>query len=274
MDHPFNSNLAYHKVHVSPQHYTVFFIHDLPEPIDDSDYIAFADDITQITYSPAKNVKAIANTTKHAIEQINNYENNWKIQTNTSKFTIIPITRLSTAPITINNNIIPYSNSGKILGLNISRRGFANQIKLRTAIALHNLNKLYRFKHLSIPNKKKLYTSLVRSALTYPIIPLHTANNSPLLKLQRVQNKSLRFIHNTLWHDFTTSEYLHTISNLPPINIFLHNSAQALWEKIQTTDPQLYNKLLLPDHLLHQQHSYFTSSHHKSQQPTPDPLYK
>ena len=76
---------------LSPTLYS-FYTHDIPQPIHYSEYIAFADDITQITNGRYP-FKFAAQTTQNAIEQINTYENKWKIQTNTSKFTVIPISR-------------------------------------------------------------------------------------------------------------------------------------------------------------------------------------
>lgn len=257
---------------LSPTLYS-YYTHDCPEPIIDSDYVAFADDITQIISSPWKNVRAIAHTTQHSIKQINNYENKWKIKTNTGKFTLIPISRNKTADVYVNNELIPYKNAGKALGLNFGTRGFSNQVKVRTAIANSNLNKILRFQYLSANNKRKLYLSLVRSALTYPIIPLHTASDTQILKLQRVQNRGVRFITGSQWQDFYSSEYLHLTTNIPPINIFLHNSAKDLWEKIELLEPELFNKLKLPDHLVHHQHCNFRSSQLISSQPTPDAIY-
>ena len=65
---------------LSPTLFNIY-VKDIPEPLVDTDYLQYADDITQIIALPA-NPRAIANNTKHAIEQINSYENKWKIQTN------------------------------------------------------------------------------------------------------------------------------------------------------------------------------------------------
>ena len=77
------------------------YVKDIAESLVDTDYLQYADDITQIIALPG-NPRAIANNTKHAIEQINNYENKWKIQTNINKFQIMNISRRNTAPVIIN----------------------------------------------------------------------------------------------------------------------------------------------------------------------------
>ena len=77
------------------------------------------------------------------------------------------------------------------MGLTFNRRGILPQVKIRTAVALNNLSKLHRFTALNIKNKLKLYNGLIRSALIYPPFILNTIAKSPMLKLQRVQNKVL-----------------------------------------------------------------------------------
>ena len=57
---------------LSPTLYS-FFIYDMPPPAPHSDYIAYADDITQIISCPAE-ASLLAPKTKRAITQINNFE--------------------------------------------------------------------------------------------------------------------------------------------------------------------------------------------------------
>ena len=257
---------------LSPTLYNLY-THDCPPPLHNTDYITYADDNTQVI-AIRGTAQAIATNTQHAIEQINTFENQWKIKTNTTKFKIIPISRRITHDIFIDNTHIPYTPQGKVLGLNLSTNGISNQINIRKNIASANLNKLYRFKHLSCTNKRKLYIALVRSALTYPIIPLHTASKTALLKLQRVQNKATRFITNTTLLDSISSQTLHDLTNLPPINIYLHEAAKNFWDKLEAIEPQLYQQLQPTQQLLIKQHYRFPSSYIASNQPVPDPIYK
>lgn len=253
---------------LSPTLYS-FYTHDIPDPLPNTDYICFADDITQITFGHY-NYKAAAHNTKYAIEQINQFENNWKIRTNKSKFTVIPIHRHKTESIEIDDNIIPYTGHGKILGLNISKFGITQQVNQRVAIAKSNLNKLYRFKHLSPKLKKLLYIATVRSALIYPTIPLHTLAKTPMQKLQRVQNRAVRFITNTSLLDRITSETLHHRCNLSPVNTILHDQAQKIWQDIQINHPELYNQLTIDPELIPRQKGFKSSLHiATTQHPTP-----
>ena len=105
------------------------YVKDIPEPLVDTDYLQYADDITQIIALPG-NPRAIANNTKLAIEQINNYENKWKIQTNINKFQIMNVSRRNTAPVIVNWKEINYTNKTKILGMTYSTHGITLKLKL------------------------------------------------------------------------------------------------------------------------------------------------
>lgn len=253
---------------LSPTLYS-FYTHDLPDPIVHTDYICFADDITQIT-SGHYSYRAAATTTKYAIEQINQFENNWKIRTNKSKFTTIAIQRHKTEPIEIDDEDIQYSKKGKILGLHIGKFGINPQVAQRTAIAHSNMNKLYRFKNLDPKLKRLLYISTVRSALTYPTIPMHTLPKTSISKLQKVQNRGVRFITDTSRAERLTSEVLHNQCNLPPINILLHEQAKTIWQNIHINHPELYNQLTIEHDLIPKQKSFKSSMNiANNHQPTP-----
>ena len=60
---------------------TLFSIYtsDLPRPTPNSEYVMFADDITQIVSVPGKSSNMAIRKVKTAIESINNYERKWKI---------------------------------------------------------------------------------------------------------------------------------------------------------------------------------------------------
>ena len=251
---------------LSPTLYS-YYTHDLPQPLPDTDYIAYADDITQLIATPGN----IANNTIHAIEQINHFENQWKIQTNMTKFKIINLCRRKTDDIFIDDRHIPYADTGTILGLKFSRTGYKTHITARCAQARTQLNKIRRFTNLSPDNKKKLYLTLVRSTLLYPPIPLHTLAKTPMLRLQAIQNNGLRFVYNTSWTDFITNQELHTRASIPPVNVYLHNLAKKTWNTIEQIMPQQFNSLTFPADL--NEHSYFKDSKSRALGPEPLPLY-
>lgn len=256
---------------LSPTLY-ILYTSDIPEPAPYSDHIMFADDITQIVSYPGKSTEIMARHTERAIENINQFENKWKIKTNTQKFKIIPIAKNKTSPITINNQIINYSNEGKMLGLTITKTGYrkhiTNQInKLRATAA-----KLKRFKQLSTSNKKQLYTALQRSIIEYPAVPTCSLRKTNIKKLQIIQNNAMRFIYNIKYTDRITNAELHRRAELPTINSLLHDRAQTIWRKIQDNDNTYYQNKIENEHT-EESHYWFTRTNNIINQPTPEPKY-
>ena len=213
------------------------YVKDIPEPLVDTDYLQYADDITQIIALPG-NPRAIANNTKLAIEEINNYENKWKIQTNINKFQIMNVSRRNTAPVIVNRKEINYTNKTKILGMTYSTHGMSPQVEIRKTMAMKTLTRIQRFRNLSEKNKRKLYLTIVRPQLLYPIIPLNTISKTAHKKLQIVQNKALRFIENTTLKDRIPSTTLHARNKLPTINTYLHRRAINVWTQLQDKNPE------------------------------------
>ena len=256
---------------LSPTLYS-FFIHDMPEPIPNTDYVCFADDITQIIYTK-QSPRLHARRTQRAIEQINGFEARWKITTNTNKFQIIPINRVKTGEILVDGLPRAYSSQGRVLGLLFNSRGFVPQVGNRINIARSKLQKLYRFGNLLPRTKQHLYTALVRSALLYPTIPLHTISHTQTLKLQRIQNKALRYITNTKLTDYIPTQTLHEQQNILPINITLHRQANTLWQKIALENPEIDLQFPLMTNEFHNRRARFPSSKKIALSPEPAPLY-
>lgn len=210
----------------------IFYTSDMPQPTPYSDYVAFADDVTQIVAYPGKSKEFLALHTKNAIENINQYEKKWKIQTNSTKFKIIPIGRNNSVPVVVDDEVYEYSNEGMVLGLKITKTGYKSFLKEKIN-KLNNIHaKLYKFIGLSPQNKRKLYMALIRSILEYPPIPQIAMKKSNINSLQVIQNKALRFIYNVKYPEIIGSDELHNQANLPKIKDLLTNRATDIWEKI------------------------------------------
>lgn len=157
--------------------------------------------------------------TAKEIKTITEFENKWKISTNKNTFQVIPIGRIKTVPIKIDQDILKFEKEGKALGTTITRDGFVRHIGNRIRQASAKLKDLYRFRDLCIKNKRKLYLALIRPVLEYPPIPLHTASKTNILKMQRVQNKEARIITPTRLRDTISSRIINETANLPAINV-------------------------------------------------------
>lgn len=248
-----------------------FFTHDMPEPIGHTDYIAYADDITQIITHPC-NHRYLALQTGRAISQINDFEKQWKIKTNISKFKIINISRRNTVGIDTPDRYYEYTNEGKMLGLNFDTTGFSKQHRTRINIAKNNLAKLQIFRNLNLYNKRRLYNAFVRPALVYPIVPLNMIPYTQKLKMQRVQNQALRFITNTRLSQRIRSETLHNECNIEPLNQHIHRLAKKTWDTMQHTQPELYEQLVTNTPAT-RINTRFPSSRTDAEGPIPTPIY-
>ena len=156
------------------------------------------------------------------ITHINQYEHKWKIKTNTTKFSILPIALKKTTPVYIEGKLIPYSNKANILGLKLGIHGFSKHIADISNKASLALNTLRRFDKLDTYIKLHLVKAYVLPILTYPTYALNALSKTHILNLQRIQNKAIRFAYNEYYPYTTTTEELHLRSNLDPINITLH----------------------------------------------------
>ena len=209
-----------------------FYTHDLTDPYGNTEYIAYADDITQIIPQQSKSAARHSLQTARAIKTIDDFEYKWKIRTNRDKFKVINIGRTKTIDIILNDRTIRHSNIGTVLGLDITSNGYVKHISKRINIAKAQLTKLIRFKFLNPQNKRKIYLALVRSKLLYPTIPLHIASKHQMTRLQRVQNAATRFITNHSLLDRLTNEELHEMTDLETVNVYLHRQANDIWTKI------------------------------------------
>lgn len=256
---------------LSPTLY-ILFTSDMPPPAPYSEYIMYADDITQVVNYPGKSTGIMARHTAAAINSINTFEKQWKIKTNIQKFKTIPIAKHKPAPLTIDNNIYPYNNEGMLLGLKITTTGYRKHVSDKVKRLRANEVKLKRFKKLSEKNKLHLYTALQRSILEYPAIPTCSLKKSNIRKLQVIQNKALRFCYDVRHTDRITNAALHDKAKLPTINCLLHERAKSVWNNIKDNCSEIYvNKIR--DEEVPRSHSWFPTSANIINSDAPVPQY-
>ena len=216
---------------------TLFIIYtaDIPPPLRHTTKdLQYADDVTQIISFPTKSERVIAFHTSREIDRINKYEKKWKIRTNNTKLKIIPISRRKTADvITPNEEHYDYVREGKVLGLTITSSGYTKHFKERTNRALAEIRKIKRFKNLSFKNKRKLYLTLIRPLLTYPVIPTLGASLAQLKKLQRIQNQALRWITRNYTRTTNIIQEIHNSTKIEPLNLYLHRLAVNIWSRLE-----------------------------------------
>ncbi len=121
----------------------------------------------------------MSNLVVREITILNDYERKWKIKTMPNS----PIAVKNKEDITINNNIIPYKNSGRTPGLNITSTGLKHHVNEITTKGNIALQEQQRFRNLSTKIKLHLVKAFMRPIILYPIIPLVTISNKIIQKL-------------------------------------------------------------------------------------------
>ena len=101
------------------------------------------------------------------------------------------VSRRNTDPVIVNRKEINYTNKTKILGVTYSTHGISPQVEIRKAMAMKTLTRLQHFRNLSEKNKRKLYLTIVRPQLLYPIIPLNSISKTVHKKTTKSTKQSI-----------------------------------------------------------------------------------
>lgn len=178
----------------------------------------FADDC--VAYLP------IQSRTDHAtlneyLSVITAWCNSWKMSLNIAKCVKMTITRKknpSEFTYMLNNTAITTVNQYKYLGLTItSNLSWKTHIEGITSAALRRLWFLkHRMRHCTSKTKLVAYTTLVRPLLEYADVVWDPHTQTEIYLLERVQNKSLRFIYHAYSRHCSVTE-LRNRSALPTL---------------------------------------------------------
>ena len=210
-------------------------------------YIQYADDITQIIRYEGRSKEMCKRKTEAAIEEVNKYEQKWKIKTNVTKFQILHPSNTKPRNIEKDGRNIHFTREARVLGLKLNRTGFQVHINERKRLAQVALGKIKRFRKMQPRTKLHLYKAMVAPHLTYPPVPLNIIAHTNILRLQAEQNKALRWINGDSPPYHTTIQALHTKYNLEPLNIKLHKAATRVWETLRTHQEEEVQRLLEED---------------------------
>ena len=165
--------------------------------------------------------------------------------------------------MTSRDNILPYTNESKLLGLHFTRNNFfVKQVEKNTEKANAELKKLYRFKLLKKKLKVRLYKALILPILLYPVVPLNICSKTQVKKLQVVQNKAIRWITDERWPVICPIDTRQEELKIEPIDFRLKRLAEGVWNKIETENSPFHTQNMnlqmpLP-------HKWFPSSYLKT----------
>ena len=219
---------------LSPTLYTMY-THDLPKPhYRDSMTFAYADDVTHIVR--AKSIKALIKKIQKETDLVTKWERKWLIKTNPQKSQLsITKTRQTTIQryppvVIVDNNTpipIPTKKSTNILGYRTDQRLNGGQ---HINNLVHKANIAYksilRFRSAPEHVNMTLYKSIIRPTFEYAPLPSIRSKKCHLDKLQKVQNKVLRFINGSRLIDRIPNDFLHEKFNLEKVNDRLMNLAK------------------------------------------------
>ena len=261
-------------------------VSDSPLPPDINQYwSSYADDTSQLICTIQRSAQGHRHgfAVSRAVNTLNEFEHREGLITEPAKSWIMPIGNQKPPYVVVNDHEykMPPDRVGKLLGHHFRWNSMVGeQASIQASRADSVLGTLWRYKRAKTKTKVHAIKTLLHPYLTYPCIPLHTASDSVMGKLQAVQNKALKFAFDVSWFDFISSERLHTRFKykFKPLNQVLYWRAKKQWEKISSgsaADPTQYNVLV--DKLKPQPdepyHPNFPSSLEMVNGPEPPPLY-
>ena len=102
------------------------------------------------------------------------------------------------------------------------------------------LLKLRRFYKLKPELMIRLYLTLIRPIMEYPIIPIALTSKTNIQKMQVVQNRALRLAVKGTDDNHQTIKAVHEKYLIEAFNVRLSTRLMKLWHKIERTQPDLY----------------------------------
>lgn len=199
---------------------------------------------TLATFADDTAILAVGRTNEEATEklqtaanQINNWTKRWRIKLNENKSVHINFTNkvVQYIPVNINNNIIPYSNTAKYLGITLDAklRWKAHVKKKREELGI-KYRKLYwligRNSTLSLHNKLMIYKQIIRPVWSYGIQLWGCTKQSNINIIQRFQNKALRNIVDAPW--YIRNSDLHRDLNMETVDQVIKIFARSHEERL------------------------------------------
>lgn len=235
---------------ISPLLYSLF-ISDFKR-LKNCEVSLYADDTGIMT--SAKHTKTIVKKLHHSLKSTNRFLKKWKIQLNATKTQaiIFPYNnspkRKPTTPLLYDGEEIKFAKSVTFLGVDLDqKRTFGQHIKKVAEKASKCVKSIYpllaRRSKLSNRNKNVLYKSMIRPMMTYGCPVWHEASACHIKKLQIVQNKCLKLIHNLPWRYPTES--LHKVTNYSTVRAFIRNLTDKFNGSCAASDFDLIRDLVV-----------------------------
>ena len=247
------------------------YTNDLPEPTYPRNRaltISYADDTNHICRHPT--LEGALHIMQNILDGAHSWEQQWRIKTNASKCKAVYFhcsnnnKTITEIPLKINNTNIPVKANARVLGSTLDSGLTWNQhFHIQRMRAKTVLGRMKRFRAATQATKRRLYLALVRPILCQSPGTSRMASQTNRNSHQRVQNVALRFITNTKWDDFKTSESLHHIANIKPLNQHKHKLHSRHLARLHARHEHLIRHITPRPH----------RTDYLSAAPSPPPLY-
>ena len=208
------------------------------------------------------------------VTAVNKFERKWKIRTNSTKFKAIPLSQRIPAPLIVENELLDWNSSGKLLELEIGRFGYWKHINAKIQQANNTLSKLRRFSELPTKIKLHLVKTLVLPVIDYPSVPLHNIAWTNNIKPKAIQNKALRFAINDWYPYRKTNEEIHNEYQIKAYNVRSHLSAGKIWQNLEALNVDIIVNLKNADRETRNDNRNFPSSLKKMEGRCPALMYR
>lgn len=213
----------------------LLYTSDLPS-FEQNIVATFADDTAILSVSD-NNIES-SKKLQIAIADIQSWTKKWRIKLNEGKSVHVDFTnkRIEHRPVFINNQVVPYENTAKYLGMTLDAKlRWKPHVKRKQQELKLKYRKMYwllgRCSSLSVYNKLLLYRQVLKPVWTYGIQLWGCASQSNKNIIQRFQNKVLRGIVDSPW--YIRNDNLHKDLGIPTVESEIRKFAKSHERRLQ-----------------------------------------
>jgi hypothetical protein len=218
----------------------ILFINDMPVTRN-SQVLNYADDTILLTTQGWKDIRSITNALEYDFKIIKNYYDLWKLRVNAEKtvakifsksFDMIRKTRNQINFITLDNNIINWSETMLYLGLKLDTRlNFVAHTNMQLNKTNRAISTLFSLCCKQSKVNKALKCMLVklylRPIFAYAPMVISNGNKSCIKKMQQMQNKCLRMALGL--PRYAPSQDLHRLADIPTVEEFFNSCTEKFY---------------------------------------------
>lgn len=225
---------------LSPTLFNIY-VADMPVP-EQVELAQFADDTATIAVSHS--TSAVTNKLQRAANKISKYFSKWRVKINGSKSEAVLFTR-KTAPrhrpqrkLEVAGQQIEWKSSLKYLGMHLDKRltfgKHVDEVLMKGQRVLKALYSLVcRRSRLSLTNKILLFKTVFRPTLTYACPVWAGCAKTHLQKMQRFQNRILKFMLDVPW--WTRTLEVHESAEIELLENFLQRQLGSFHSRCETS---------------------------------------